>query len=409
MQGFDIVVVGTGHAGAQMCIALRQGGYEGSIAMIGDEPDLPYERPPLSKEYLSGEKAYERLLIRPARFWADRDIQLLLGDAVITVDADAHVVRTQIGKNLGYGTLIWAAGGTPRQLSSAPPGMGGIHTIRTRADVDCLIAELPLVNRVAIIGGGYIGLEAASAMVKADKQVTLVEYADRVLARVAGHELSEFVADFHRARGVDLRTSTQVVGFEGTSHVSAVLTGNRGSFETDAVIVGIGIDPNIGPLANAGAAVGDGVRVDDHCRTSLPDVYAIGDCASHPNRFAQGRSIRLESVQNANDQATTVARAMLGVAEPYAATPWFWSNQYDLRLQTVGLQAGHDQTVIRGSVADRRFSVIYLRQGAVIALDCVNMVKDYVAGRKLVEAAAVIPPALLADQDSPLKSLLADS
>jgi 3-phenylpropionate/trans-cinnamate dioxygenase ferredoxin reductase subunit len=405
---YDVVIVGAGHGGAQAAIALRQAEFAGSIALVGMEPEPPYERPPLSKDYLAGDKAFERLLIRPEAFWAERNVELLLGRAVERVDPDAHRVTVEDGRTIGYGRLVWAAGGAPRRLTCAGHDLAGLHTVRTRADVDRMIAELPGAAKVVVIGGGYIGLEAAAVLRKLGRQVVLVEALDRVLARVAGLPLSRFFEDEHRAHGVDLRLGVGVDCVEGEAgRVAAVRLADGERIAADMVVVGIGIEPAVAPLIAAGAAGGNGVDVDEFCRTSLADIYAIGDCAAHVNGFAGGARIRLESVQNANDQANVAARAIRGDPMPYAATPWFWSNQYDLKLQTVGLSAGHDALVMRGDPAARSFSVIYLKEGRVVALDCVNAVKDYVQGRKLVEARAAIDPTLLADTRAGLKDLLA--
>ncbi|MDB5682205.1 MAG: pyridine nucleotide-disulfide oxidoreductase [Sphingomonas bacterium] len=407
-QRFDVVIVGAGHAGAQAAIALRQRKFAGSIALIGDEPDLPYERPPLSKEYLSGDKPFERILIRQEAFWAERGIVLLLGRRVLSVDAEAHRVTIGDGETVDYGNLIWATGGTPRRLSCAGHDLAGIHSVRTRADVDRMIAELPAVERVGVVGGGYIGLEAAAVLAKLGKQVVVLEAQDRVLARVAGEPLSRFFEAEHRAHGVDVRLGVVVEQIEGAGGaVTGVRLADQSVVPCEMVIVGIGIVPAVDPLRAAGAAGDNGVSVDAQCRTSLPDIFAVGDCAAHPNIFAGGATIRLESVQNANDQATTVAKALTGTLEPYEAVPWFWSNQYDLKLQTVGLSTGYDLAVVRGDPATRAFSIVYLKEGRVIALDCVNAVKDYVQGRALVIAGAVIDPALLADPMVPLKDLAA--
>ncbi|MCM8731062.1 NAD(P)/FAD-dependent oxidoreductase [Hephaestia sp. GCM10023244] len=402
---YDVVIVGAGHGGAQTAIALRQNGFAGSIAMIGDEPELPYERPPLSKDYLAGDKAFERLLIRPPAFWAEREVVMLTGHRVVAVDPGAATVTTDDGATIGYGTLVWATGGAPRRLSCPGHHLGGVHAIRARADVDRLVAELPDAARIVVIGAGYIGLEAAAVLTKFGKQVTVLEAQDRVLARVAGAALSDFYAAEHRAHGVDLRLGVTVDRLDGDARVSGVRLADGTLLPADMVIIGIGIDPAVAPLIGAGAAGGNGVAVDAQCRTSLPDVFAIGDCALHANVFAGGAQIRLESAQNANDMANVVARTIVGESTTYAAVPWFWSNQYDLRLQTVGLAIGHDRAIVRGDPATRRFSVIYLRDGHVIALDCVNMVKDYVQGRKLVEAGAAPDPHALADPAVPLKEL----
>lgn len=404
---FDVVVVGSGHAGAQVSIALRQLGYDGTIALVGDDAELPYERPPLSKEYLAGEKSFDRLLIRPAAFWHDKAIALRPGCRVVAVDPAAHRVTTADGATLGYRKLVWATGGAPRRLDCPGAALAGVHSVRSRADADQLALELPNVRRVVVIGGGYIGLEAAAVLIGAGKHVTLIEAQQQVLSRVSGSMLARFLEAEHRARGVDLRLNTVVECIEGRDgRACGVRLASGEVVAADMVIVGAGIVPAVEPLIAAGARGTNGVEVDALCRTTVPDVYAIGDCAAHANAFADGARIRVESVQNANDMAGTVARSIVGVAHPYYAVPWFWSNQYDLRLQTVGLSSGHDLTVMRGDVARRSFAVVYLRQGRVIALDCINATKDYVQGRKLVEAGADVAPAMVADTTIPLSQLL---
>jgi len=403
----DVVIVGAGHGGAQAGIALRQNGFTGTIMVVGREPELPYERPPLSKEYLARDKTFDRIMIRPEAFWADKAVTMLLSTEVTAIDAAAHVATLSDGRSLKYGHLIWAAGGDPRKLTCAGADLAGVHAVRTREDVDRLMGELDAgAKRAVVIGGGYIGLEAAAVLTKLDCHVTLLEALPRVLARVAGEALSAFYEADHRAHGVDLRTGVMVDCLVGEGgKVTGVKLADGTVLPADLVIVGIGIIPCVEPLRAAGAEGANGVMVDGQCRTSLPDVFAIGDCAAHANAFADGAVIRLESVQNANDMATVAAKTICGVEAAYHAVPWFWSNQYDLKLQTVGLSTGHDAVVTRGDPATRSFSVIYLKQGKVVALDCVNMVKDYVQGRKLVETGAVIAPEKLADAGTPLKEL----
>ncbi|WP_375398156.1 NAD(P)/FAD-dependent oxidoreductase [uncultured Sphingomonas sp.] len=403
---FDVLIVGAGHGGAQAAIALRQAKFAGSIAIVGDEPEFPYERPPLSKDYLSGERSFERIMIRPATFWADRGITMLTGRRIVAVDPDAHQVTDDAGDIIAYGTMIWATGGNARRLSCAGHDLAGVHTVRTRADVDRLSGELAATRRVVVIGGGYIGLEAAAVLAKFGKQVVVLEALDRVLARVAGEPLSRFYEAEHRAHGVDIRLGVQVDSLVGEQErVSGVRLHDGEVLACEMAIIGIGIIPAVGPLLEAGAVGGNGVQVDAMCRTTLPDIYAIGDCALHANDFAEGAAIRLESVQNANDQAGVAVRNITGTPTSYHAVPWFWSNQYDLKLQTVGLSIGFDQALVRGDPGTRSFSVVYMRNGRVIALDCVNATKDYVQGRALVMTGAAPDAARIADAGVPLKEL----
>jgi len=405
---YDVLIVGAGHGGAQAAVSLRQHKFEGSIAVVGDEPELPYERPPLSKEYFSGERSFDRILIRPATFWTERNIEMLLSRRVAAVDPQAHQVTLSDGSTIGYGKMIWATGGAPRKLNCSGHDLSGVHAVRTREDVDRMLVELDSTNNVVVIGGGYIGLEAAAVLSKFGKKVTVLEALERVLARVAGEPLSRFYEAEHRAHGVEVELGAKVDCILGDTagRVTGVKMHDGTVFPADMVIVGIGIVPAVEPLIAAGAAGGNGVDVDRYCRTTLPDIYAIGDCAMHANDFAGGARIRLESVQNANDQASTAAKDIMGMAEPYHAVPWFWSNQYDLRLQTMGLSIGFDEALVRGDPATRSFSVVYLKEGRVLALDCVNAVKDYVQGKALVVGGLSPDRASLADAGIPLKSLL---
>ena len=409
MDRADVVIVGTGHGGAQAAIALRQQGHDQRIIMVGRDSVPPYERPPLSKEYLAGDKPFERIMIRPEKFWADKQIELRLGQGVAEIDGMAHEVTLSDGSKLGYRKLIWAGGGDPRRLSCPGSNFKRVFYVRDKRDADAMISALDEGARKAVvIGGGYIGLEAAAVLRKLDCDVTLVETLPRVLARVAGRELSEFYQEEHRNHGVDIRLETgvsEILGEDGV--VSGVRLDNGETIDCDMVVAGIGIIPAVAPLIAAGAAGSNGVDVDLYCRTTIDDVYAIGDCAAHVNPFAEQAVIRLESVQNANDMANTVARAIMGDKQPYHALPWFWSNQYDLKLQTAGLSIGFDDTVLRGDPATRKFSIVYLKEGRPIAFDCVNAMKDYVQGRKLLEnEIGVVDKEVLADIETPLKELL---
>lgn len=407
MMHYDMLIVGGGHGGAQAAIALRQNQFGGSIAIVTDENDLPYERPPLSKEYFSGDKSFDRIMIRPAAFWQERGIDILLNHRVEAVDSAAKTVTIEGQAAIAYGQMIWATGGRPRRLSCPGSDLDGVHVVRNKSDVDAMLAVLEQISDVVIIGGGYIGLEAAAVLRKLGKNVTLLEAQERVLERVAGAPLSQFYEAEHCSRGVDLRVGVSVESLAGENgHVSGVILSGGEIVPAQMVIVGIGIIPAVAPLIHAGAAGENGVDVDAYCRTSLPDIFAIGDCAAYANGYAGGKIMRVESVQNANDMASAAAKIITGNDAAFHAVPWFWSNQYDLRLQTVGLSVGYDQTILRGDPAQRSFSVIYLRGGRVIALDCVNATKDYVQGRKLVEQGAIIAFERLADASVALKEMV---
>ena len=409
MSFADVLIVGGGHGGAQTALALRQRGFEGRIVMIAREAWLPYERPPLSKDYLAGTRAFEKMLIRPEKYWADRSVDIRTRCAVVSIAPQLRSVELSDGSRLDYHTLIWAAGGDPRRLPCEGADLDGVHSIRTRGDVDRIRAQLDGgVRQVAVIGGGYIGLEAAAVFRTMGLPVTVIEREDRVLSRVAGAELSEFYEAEHRRQGVDLLLGHEVEALRGDDQgrVRAVALADGGEIEADLVIAGIGIVPAVGPLLSAGAAGTNGVDVDEFCRTSLDDTYAIGDCAAHANAYAQNKVIRLESVQNATDMATTVAKHLTGERVPYDTIPWFWSNQYDLRLQTVGFSSEDDEAILRGDPDSRSFSVVYLRDGRVAAVDCVNATRDYAQGRRLIEAQSEPDRDALADPEVALKTLL---
>jgi len=407
IDSYDVIIVGTGHGGAQAAISLRQCGYQGSILMVSRDGELPYERPPLSKEYLAKQKPFERILIRPAQFWIDRQIGLRLSNEVVAVDPEKHQVTLKTGEELKYSALIWAAGGEPRKLSCPGAELGGIFGVRNRADVDEIMAAIDQgARRIVVIGGGYIGLEAAAVLRKLGLDVVLVEALPRVLARVAGAPVSLFFQTEHASAGVDLRLGVGVEKILGTENAEAVQLSDGQTISADLVIVGVGIIPNVEPLINAGAAGENGVLVDEYCQTSLEDIYAIGDCAAHASQWADDQTIRLESVQNANDMATAVAKTICGVPQIYRALPWFWSNQYDLKMQTAGLSAGYTSVVLRGDPAHKKFSALYFNKSRLIAIDAINMTKDFVQGRKLIEAKVTLQEGEASDIFTDLKSFL---
>jgi 3-phenylpropionate/trans-cinnamate dioxygenase ferredoxin reductase subunit len=405
-QSYDVLIVGGGHSGAQAAIALRQNGHEGTIAIATDEPEIPYERPPLSKEYFAGDKTAERIRIRPVEFWEERKIDLLLDTRITEIFPFSHTAVTADGQRIVYGKLIWAAGGSPRRLPIPGAETSQVLYIRTLADADRLKEQTCAARRIVVIGGGYIGLEAAAVLAKAGKTVTLIEALDRVLARAAGLELARHLEQVHRDHGVEIMLAASISHLENDGEATQVHLTDGSAVECDLVIAGIGIVPEVGPLESAGARCSNGVEVDEFCRTSLPGVFAIGDCAAHRNSYAECAMIRLESVQNAVDMAKVAADCISGKCHGYQAVPWFWSNQYDVRIQTVGLSMGHDETVVRGDMGSGSFSIVYLRGGRVIALDCINAAKDFVQGKALVLAGARVSRARLTDVSIPLKSLL---
>jgi 3-phenylpropionate/trans-cinnamate dioxygenase ferredoxin reductase component len=403
----DVLVVGAGQAGAQLALSLRQGGLTASVMLVGAEPDLPYERPPLSKDYLLGARSAPSLALRAASFWAQRDVRLHLGEPVTAIDAAAHTATLASGTCIRYGHLVWAAGGRARRLALPGADLPGIHVIRSRADVDRLRASLPGLTHVGIVGAGYLGLELATALRTLGKRVTVLEAQPRVLPRVACPQLADFYEREHRAQGVAVRTAVRLAAIRAEAgRVAGVeFAQDAPPLSCDALIAAIGIEPETQVLQRAGARCSDGVEVDSFCHTSLPDVFAIGDCANHANRYAGNARVRLESVANAVEQARTVASVLLGQGKPYSAVPWFWSNQYDLRLQTVGLNLGYEEVLLRGAPATRSFSAVSLREGRVIAIDCANAPRDFVQGKALVEPGSAPPRELLADANVPLKTL----
>lgn len=410
MSHYDVVVVGAGHAGTQLVFALTAGGYTGSIALIGDEIATPYERPPLTKGYLADETLSEDLAFRSESWWAGSTVERHLGTTVTAVDPEAHTVTTEDGGTIGYGTLVWSAGGEARRLPVPGADLDGVHVVRKLGDAERVKQRLGTIKSAVVIGGGYIGLETAASLRKLGVEVTVVEALERLLQRVTGETVAEYIRTRHAREGVDILLGTgvnELVGADG--HVTAVRLSTGRELPADLVVVGIGLIPNVNQLADAGAEVGNGVLVDKLCRTSLPDVYAIGDCASFESDWVPGDRLRLESVQNANDQAKTVANALLGDPQPYSALPWFWSHQYDDRLQTAGVLTGYDSPVLRGDPASGKFSVVYLRGNTVAAVDAINNVKDYAQAKGLIGRTVLADDPRLADPSVPLKSFVTES
>jgi len=397
-----MVIIGAGHAAGQAAASLRQEKYQGPITIIGDEPQIPYQRPPLSKQYLSGEQAIERVYLRPEKFYNDKDVTLKLGVSATEINRDAKNVVLDNGETVHYDKLSIATGSRPRILNIEGCDLKGIHYLRTIADVDAIRNEMAAGKNLVIVGGGYIGLEVASVGIEKGLNVRVLEMESRILQRVTTPEMSHYYHDLHSGRGVNVHTDTLVSGFAGSDRVEQVLCGDE-SFDADLVIVGIGIIPNIELAEAAGLECDNGIVVDDHCRTSDPDIYAAGDCSNHPNPLLN-RRLRLESVPNAMEQARVCVSNMLGGDKVYSAMPWFWSDQYELKLQMVGFSADRDEHVLRGNMEENQFAVFYLNSGKVIAADAVNSPKEFMVCKQLVGKA--VDPAALANPETELKDLI---
>ena len=397
-----IVIIGAGQAGAQAIATLRAAGFAGTLTLVGDEAYAPYQRPPLSKAYLAGEFARERLFLKPDAFYAEAACDLRLSLAAEAIDRRGKIVRLSDGTKLSYDRLLLATGARVRKLPVSGAALPGVYYLRGIADVDGLRQHFQPGARLAVVGGGYIGLEVAAVAVKHGLKVTVIEAAERVMVRAASPQISAFYEQVHRVKGVEFVLGAMAEAFEGSARVEAVST-NLGRVEADFVLAGIGIVPNCELAEAAGLVCDNGILVDEFGTTSDPDIFAAGDCTSHPG-FAGGR-VRLESVQNAIDQAKHAAFAMVGKPLAYREVPWFWSDQYDLKLQIAGLAHPGDTTVLRGNPDSHKFSVFHLREGVVAAVEAVNAAQDYIVGRKLIAARAVITPERLADLSVPVKSL----
>ncbi len=401
-----IVIVGAGQAGAAMAARLRSEGYDGPLTLLGAEPDPPYQRPPLSKAYLLGEMERERLFLRPLSFYAENGIELHLGTEVAALDAGAKRIALGTGETIGYSQLALTTGATPRRLPAAIGGdLDGVFTVRGLADIDALAPRVVSGARAVILGGGYIGLEAAAVARKRGMDVTVIEMAPRILARVASPETAAFVAALHEAQGVRIRTETALARLEGDDAgavTSAVLESGE-EIPADLVIAGIGVTPDTRLAEAAGLTIDNGIAVDSYGRTSDPAIWAAGDCASFPWR---GRRMRLESVQNAIDQAEAAARNMLGANEPYDPVPWFWSDQYDLKLQMAGLGLAADRIVVRPGGAPGALSHWYFSGDTLLAVDAMNDPRAYMVGKRLLEMGRSADPEALADPETNLKALL---
>ena len=401
----SIVIVGAGQCGGQCADALLRAGYEGRLTLIGDERHPPYQRPPLSKQLLAGAIPPERTFLKPPGHWAEKGVELVLGRRAVSVDRDARHVVLDDGSTVDFAALVLATGSRPRELALPGRGLQGIHDLRTLDDVDAIRGGLREGARLVVVGGGFIGLEVASVARGLGAEVTVLEAAGRLLPRVVPPAMSAWFRRLHESHGVTVHTGVAVQAFEGRDgRVSAVATA-AGPHAADLVVMGVGIVPNQELAADCGLPCDDGIMVDDHCRTADAAVLAAGDCTRHPQPLLGG-TLRLESVHNATAQARVAAANLMGGDERYAEIPWFWSDQYDVKLQMIGLSSGHDRAVVRGDMDGGAFIVFYLRDGVPVAADAVNSARDFMACRKLIPRLEAVDPARLADPDTPLNDLL---
>ena len=399
-----ILVIGGGHAGAQAVDTLRREGYDDRIVLISDEPYLPYQRPPLSKQFLSAEWDVARLSLRHQSYYDEHRVELRLNSRAVRISAAGRVVTLSNGEELHYSKLLLCLGACSRQLTCPGAKLSGIHYLRNIADARGIKDRLRHGARVVVIGGGYIGLETAATARRAGCTVTVLEMADRIMNRVVASNVSAYFEREHRLHGVDLVCNAHVLRVEGSDHAERVICAEGGIYEADIIIVGIGATANMQLALDAGLECENGIAVDEYCRTSDPAIYAAGDCTYHPSIRFETR-VRLESVDNAFEQAKTAALNILGKPTVHDRVPWFWSDQFDNKLLIVGLSQGHDRQVIRGDPSTRSFSVCYLKRGELIAVEAVNHSKDFMAARRLIIERARPILTRLHDPGTPLKSI----
>ena len=397
------LIIGASHAGVSLALALRKEGWKGPVRLIGEESELPYHRPPLSKEHLAGKKELDGMRLRPSVMYENNAIDLLLGTAAVAIDREAKTVNLSTGRTLSYNKLALCTGATARTLPFGQ-GLDRVHYLRTAVDAELIRSQLADASRVVIIGGGYIGLEVAAVLRSLEHEVTVMETEDRVLSRVTSDILSNYMTELHSSHGVSIRTGCKVKDIRpGKDSSGPVILECEGGeiLSADAVIVGVGVKPNVALAKAAGLAVKDGIVVDAHACSSAPDIYAAGDCSWYRNSFYQ-RELRLESVQNANDQARVAAANICGRPMGYDALPWFWSDQYDVKLQMAGLNDDYDRLVVRGDPHNREqgFALFYLQGNRLVAADCVKRPLEFMVSKQLIPLAQPIDPELLAAEDS---------
>jgi len=400
-----VVIAGGGQAGFQAAFSLRTEGYGGPITLLSEEPHFPYQRPPLSKGFMLGKQSESHILLRPESYYRDHNIQVLPGERAAAIETVEHRVRLASGVTISYDALVLATGASNRVLPVPGAMLEGVCYLRTLGEAIEIKQRLAHANHAVIVGGGFIGLEIAAAASTLGKAVTVVEVLSRLMSRAVAPILSEFFQRSHRERGVKILTMAKVREIRGNEgKAREVILEDGSSLPTDLVVVGIGITPNTDLALQAGLPVSNGIGVDEFLKTADAGIYAIGDCAEYPNPFA-GSRVRLESVQNAVDQAVSVARSIVGKPAPYRSLPWFWSDQFELRLQMAGLSTGHDSLAVRGQPDGGKFSVFYFRSGRLCAVDSVNRTADHMAARKLIASGAALTPEQAADESVNLKML----
>ncbi len=401
------MVIGGSHAAVQLAISLRQNGWDGGITVISEENHMPYQRPPLSKAYLAGDSSKEQLALRAPAAYEKLDVNFMLGVKVKRIDVQAHQLELDNNQALGFSKLALCTGARVRPLPIPGADLRGVHYLRTMDDVTGIQQSAASAKTAVIIGGGYIGLETAASLSKLGIAMTVLETESRLLKRVASETTSEFYLRLHRENGVDIRCNTMATALEGDSAVSGVVCGDGLKIAADMVIIGIGVIPNTELASDAGLEVDNGVLVNEFAQTSHPDIVAAGDCTNHPNAILNTR-LRLESVPNATEQAKAAAASICGLDKQYAELPWFWSDQYDVKLQIAGMNQGYTDAIIRGDKASRSFTVFYLKDNTILAADCINRPKDFMLAKKLILQAQPIDMAVLADETTELKILITE-
>lgn len=406
MSKEPIIIVGAGQAAVQFIDSVRKAGFEGELILIGDELHLPYQRPPLSKGFLGGKITEERLPIKPASFYEKNNVTMMLGELVTSINPDEDSISLKSGETISYGTLVFATGSRVRPLPVSGADLRGVHYVRTLDDINTAKTQMENTNNIAIIGAGFIGLEVAAVLSVLGKTITVIEAQSRVMERVIPPEFSTWYQNLHKGHGVDIQLERQVAALTGEGTVTGINLASGDTIDADMIFIGIGIISNVELASDAGMDVDNGITVDDKGFTSDPNIMAIGECSNHPNRFSSTGRARLESVQNAVDQAKVAALALMGEDVSYDDVPWFWSEQYDTRLQIAGLSSGYDQMVIRGDMDSGSFSLMYFRDGNLIAVDSMNNVKDHMAARKIITQGVMVDPVEVTDPEVPLKTFL---